>query len=37
MTNAHNILVGKREGKGALGMQKRRWEGHIRMDLREIR
>jgi hypothetical protein len=31
-----SILVGKPEGKRALGRPRRRWEDGIRMDLREI-
>jgi hypothetical protein len=34
--NAYRILVGKPEGKRALGRLRRRWEDNIRMDLREI-
>jgi hypothetical protein len=34
--NAYKILIGKSEGKRQLGRHKRRWEGNIRMDLREI-
>jgi hypothetical protein len=34
--NAHKILVGKPEGKSQLGRPRRRWVGHIKMDLREI-
>jgi hypothetical protein len=30
------LLVGKPEGKRPLGRPRRRWEGGIRMDLREI-
>jgi len=30
------ILVGKSERKAPLGRLRRRWEGNIRMDLREI-
>jgi hypothetical protein len=33
---AYRILVGKPEGKRPLGRRRRRWEGNIRMDLREI-
>jgi hypothetical protein len=33
---AYRILVGKPEGKRPLGRHRRRWEGNIRMDLREI-
>jgi len=36
MRHANNILVGKPGGKGILGRPWRRWEGNIRMDLREI-
>jgi hypothetical protein len=32
----YKILVGKPEGKRALGRPRRRWEDGIRMDLREI-
>jgi hypothetical protein len=32
----YKVLVGKPEGKRPLGRPKRRWEGGIRMDLREI-
>jgi hypothetical protein len=31
----YRILVGKPEGKKPLGRPRRRWEGGIRMDLRE--
>jgi hypothetical protein len=34
MRNAHNILVGKQEGKKPLQRPRRRWYD-IRMDLRE--
>jgi hypothetical protein len=34
MRNAYNILVGKSEGKKALGRPRRRWEDII-MDLRK--
>ena len=30
-------LVGKPEGKRQLGRPRRRWEGNIKMDLRELR
>jgi hypothetical protein len=33
--NAYNVLVGKPEGP--LGRPRGRWEGNIRIDLREIR
>jgi hypothetical protein len=32
----YKILVGKPEGKRPLGRPRRRWEGGIRIDLREI-
>jgi hypothetical protein len=34
--NAYSILVGKSEGKRPLGRTSSRWEGNIRMNLREI-
>ena len=34
--NAYRVLVGKLEGKRPLGRPRRRWEGNIRMDLREV-
>jgi hypothetical protein len=34
--NAYNILIGKPKGKRLHGRHRRRWEGNIRMDLREI-
>jgi hypothetical protein len=34
--NAYKILVGKPEGKRALGRPRRRWVDNIKMDLREI-
>jgi hypothetical protein len=34
--NAHKILVGKTERKRLLGRRRRRWEGKIRIYLREI-
>jgi hypothetical protein len=34
--NVYKVLVGKPEGKRALGRPRRRWEDEIRMDLREI-
>ena len=34
--NAYTILVGKPEGKRALGRPRRRWEDTIKMDLREV-
>jgi hypothetical protein len=33
---AHNILVGRPEGRRPLGRPRRRWEDNIKMDLREI-
>jgi hypothetical protein len=35
-SNVYKVLVGKPQGKIPLGRPKRRWEGGIRMDLREI-
>jgi hypothetical protein len=35
--NAYRILVGKPEGKRPLARPGRRWDDHIRMDLREIK
>jgi hypothetical protein len=32
---AYNILVGRPEGRRPLGRPRRRWEGNIKMDLRE--
>jgi hypothetical protein len=34
--DAHNILVGKPEGRRPLGRPKRRWKDNIKMDLGEI-
>jgi hypothetical protein len=34
--NAYRILVGKAEGRGALGRPKCKWVDNIKMDLREI-
>jgi hypothetical protein len=34
--NVYKILVGNPEGKRSLGGPRRRWEGGIRMVLREI-
>jgi hypothetical protein len=34
--NAYRILVGKAEGKRPLGRPRRKWEGNIKIDLREI-
>jgi hypothetical protein len=33
---AYNILVGRPEGRRPLRRPRRRWEDHIKMDLREI-
>jgi len=32
----HRVLVGKPEGKRPLGRPRGRWEGNIKMDLREV-
>ncbi|KAJ4450651.1 hypothetical protein ANN_02080 [Periplaneta americana] len=34
--NAYRVLVGRLEGKRPLGRPRRRWEGNIKMDLREV-
>jgi hypothetical protein len=34
--NVYRVLVGRPEGKRTLGRPRRRWEGGIKMDLREI-
>ncbi|KAJ4447563.1 hypothetical protein ANN_09570 [Periplaneta americana] len=34
--NAYRVLVGRPEGKRPLRRQRRRWEDHIKMDLREV-
>jgi hypothetical protein len=34
--NVYRILVRKPEGKTPLGRPRRRWEGNIKMDLREV-
>jgi hypothetical protein len=34
--NTHRSFAGKSEGKRPLGKPKRRWEGNIKMDLREV-
>jgi hypothetical protein len=34
--NAYRILVGKPEGKRALGRPRHRWVDNIKMDLREM-
>jgi hypothetical protein len=33
--NAQRILMGKSEGNNPLGRSRRKWEGNIKMDLRE--
>jgi len=33
---AYRVLVGKPEGKGPLGIPKRRWEDNIKMDLQDV-
>jgi hypothetical protein len=33
---AYRTLVGKPEGRRPLGRPRRRWEDHIKMDLREV-
>jgi len=35
MRNAYKMLVVKLEGKGRLGIRKRRWIYNIKMDLKE--
>jgi len=32
----YSVLVGKPEGKRPLGRPRRRWEGNIKIDLREV-
>jgi hypothetical protein len=32
----YRVLVGRTEGKRPLGRRRRRWEGNIKLDLREI-
>jgi hypothetical protein len=32
----YRVLVGRSEGKRPLGRPRRRWEGNIKMDIREI-
>jgi hypothetical protein len=32
----HRVLVGKPEGKRALGRPRRRWEDNIKMNLKEV-
>jgi hypothetical protein len=36
MGNAYTILIEKSEGKISLGIRRRRWEKHIKMDVKEI-
>ena len=33
----HRVPVGKSEGKRSLGRPRRRWEGNIKMDIKEVR
>jgi hypothetical protein len=33
---AYRALVGKSEGRRPLGRPKRKWEGNIKMDIREV-
>ncbi len=33
---AYRVLVGKPEGKRQLGIQRRRWEDNIKIDLQEV-
>jgi hypothetical protein len=33
---AYRVLVGKPEGRRPIGRPRRRWEDHIKMDLREV-
>jgi hypothetical protein len=35
--SAYRILMGKSEGKRQIGRARRRWEGYIKMDIREIK
>jgi hypothetical protein len=35
-TNTYRMLMGKPEGKRALGRPRHRWDDNIKMDLREI-
>ena len=34
---AYRVLMGITEGKRPLGRPRRRWEGNIKMDLKEVR
>jgi hypothetical protein len=34
--NAYRVLVGKPEGERLLGRPRRKWEGNVKMDLRDI-
>jgi hypothetical protein len=36
VNGAYTTLVGKREGKGALGRPRRRWEDNIKMDVQVV-
>jgi 3-oxoacyl-ACP reductase-like protein len=33
---AYRVLVGKSEGRRPFGRSRHRWEGNIKMDLREV-
>jgi hypothetical protein len=33
---ANRVLVGKPDGKGLLGIPRRRWEDNVKMDLQEV-
>jgi hypothetical protein len=35
-TSVYRILVGRPEGKGTLGIPRRRWKNNLKMGLREI-
>jgi hypothetical protein len=37
MRDAYRFFVGSPEGRRRVGSPRRRWEGNIKMDLREIR
>jgi hypothetical protein len=34
--NTYRVLVGKRVGKGQFGRSRDRWEGNIKLDLKEM-
>jgi hypothetical protein len=36
MRNAYKVLVGKPEGKRPLGKPRHRWEGNIKIDLKDV-